>query len=230
MTGTRLEGIEACVFDAYGTLFDVTAAASHCQAELGPKWQPLAEMWRAKQLQYTWLRSLSGHYVDFWQVTTDALDFSLASLTVDDAALRRQLLDLYFALDCYPEVPEVLARVKAAGLKTAVLSNGSPAMLASAVGNAGVEASLDAVISVDEIGIYKPKPEVYALVAKHLGVDGRAVSFQSSNAWDAHGASAYGFRVVWVNRFGQARERLPGAPDVELASLTPLPDVLGLDG
>jgi 2-haloacid dehalogenase len=228
MTGTRLTGIEACVFDAYGTLFDVAAAASRCQAELGPKWQPLAELWRTKQLQYTWLRSLSGHYLDFWRITTDALDFSLASLKIDDAGLRQRLRDLYFALDCYAEVPDVLRRVKASGLKTAVLSNGSPAMLASAVKNAGIAASLDAVISVDEIGIYKPKPEVYALVAKHLGIDGKQVAFQSSNAWDAHGASAYGFRVVWINRFGQVPERLPGAPDVELATLTPLPEVLGL--
>lgn len=228
MAGQRLDGIEACVFDAYGTLFDVAAAASHCQTELGEKWQPLADLWRNKQLQYSWLRSLSGHYVDFWQITTDGLDFALASLGIDDASLRRRLLELYFALDCYPEVPEVLTRLKAAGLKTAVLSNGSPAMLEAAVANAGIGGSLDAVISADELGVYKPRPEVYALVGKHLGVDGRAVSFQSSNAWDAHGASSYGFQVVWINRFGQARERLPGAPDVELRSLAPLPEVVGI--
>ena len=228
MTGKRLQGIEACVFDAYGTLFDVAAAAGHCQAELGPKWQALADMWRSKQLRYSWLRTLSGHYVDFWQITTDGLDFALASLDIEDAGLRRRLLDLYFALDCYSEVPEVLARLKAAGMKTAVLSNGSPAMLEAAVSNAGIGGSLDAVISVDELGLYKPRPEVYALVGKHLGVDGQAVSFQSSNSWDAHGASAYGFQVVWVNRFGQAREKLPGAPDIELRSLAPLPEVFGI--
>lgn len=228
MTEKRLEGIEACVFDAYGTLFDVAAAAAHCRDSLGEQWQPLAELWRQKQLQYTWLRTLSGHYVDFWQITTDGLDFALTSLRIEDRDLRRRLLDLYFALDCYPEVPEVLARLKAAGLKTAVLSNGSPDMLTSAVKNSGLEASLDAVLSVDEIGVYKPRPEVYGLVKRHLGVDGRAVAFQSSNSWDAHGASAYGFSVAWINRFGQARERLPGAPDVELTSLAGLPAVLGI--
>jgi len=230
MSKKQLDGIEACVFDAYGTLFDVAAAASHCQDELGANWRPLAETWRQKQLQYTWLRSLSGHYVDFWQITTDGLDFALASLEIEKPDLRRRLLDLYFALDCYPEVPGVLARLKTAGLKTAVLSNGSPAMLESAVKNSGLEASLDAVLSVHEIGVYKPKPEVYRLVNRHLGVDSRAVSFQSSNSWDAHGASAYGFKVVWINRFGQARERLPGAPDVELSTLEPLPSVLGING
>ena len=229
MTSIKLEGIEACVFDAYGTLFDVAAAASRCREALGEKWQPLADIWRQKQLQYTWLRTLTGHYVDFWQVTTDGLDFALASLAVDDAKLRQRLLDLYFELDCYPEVPEVLARVKAAGMKTAILSNGSPAMLKSAAESAGISRHFDAILSVDEIGIYKPRPEVYRLVNTHLGVDSGAVAFQSSNSWDAHGASAYGFRVVWVNRFGQAAEKLPGAPDVVLESLSPLPAVLGID-
>jgi 2-haloacid dehalogenase len=223
----RLAGIAACVFDAYGTLFDVNAAARRCQAELGEKWQPLAELWRGRQLQYTWLRSLMGRYVDFWQVTGDALDFAMASHGIADPDLRQRLMDLYLKLDAYPEVPEVLRRLKRAGLRTAVLSNGSPWMLQAAVDNAGIAGNLDAVLSVDALGFYKPRPEVYRLAVEALGVPAGEIAFQSSNAWDAHGASAFGCRVVWVNRFGQQPERLPGRPDVELPSLHALPDIVG---
>ena len=228
MALSRLDGIRACVFDAYGTLFDVNAAAAHCQAELGDKWQPLADLWRARQLQYTWLRSLQGAYVDFWQVTGDALEFAMASLEFSDAGLRQRLMDLYLALDAYPEVADTLARLKAGGMQTAILSNGTPKMLAAAVENAGIAASLDAVLSVDELGIYKTSPKVYQLAVERPGVQAQEICFQSSNAWDAHAGSAFGFRVCWINRFGQARERLPGDPDVELSSLADLPAVVGL--
>ncbi len=227
MSSARLENVQACVFDAYGTLFDVNAAAGHCSADLGDKWQPLAELWRGRQLQYTWLRSLMADYVDFWQITGDALDFAMANLGIEDTALRQRLMDLYLQLDAYPEVPEVLATLKQAGMKTAILSNGSPDMLQSAVENAGIAEHLDAVISVDPLRIYKPSSVVYAEVERLLGVTPEQVSFQSSNAWDAHGASAFGFKVVWVNRFGQAVERLPGQPDVMLESLDNLPVVVG---
>ncbi len=227
MSPARLQNIQACVFDAYGTLFDVNAAAGHCSAELGDKWQPLAELWRGRQLQYTWLRSLMADYVDFWQITGDALDFAMASLGIEDAALRQRLMDLYLQLDAYPEVPDVLAALKRAGMKTAVLSNGSPGMLRSAVENAGIARHLDAVISVDPLRVYKPSVVVYAEVERQLGVAPASVSFQSSNSWDAHGASAFGFKVVWVNRFGQAVERLPGRPDVMLETLDDLPAVVG---
>ncbi len=228
MTQTRLDGVRACVFDAYGTLFDVNAAASRCQAELGDKWLPLAETWRGRQLQYTWLRSLQDDYVDFWRVTGDALDFAMASLGLDDADLRERLMQLYLALDAYPEVAETLARLKAGGMRTAILSNGSPKMLAAAVENAGLGDSLDAVLSVDELGVYKTSPRVYQLAVDRLGVDANQISFQSSNAWDAHAGSAFGFRVCWINRFGQTRERLPGAPDVELSTLADLPAIVGV--
>lgn len=227
MSSARLENIQACVFDAYGTLFDVNAAASHCSAKLGDKWQPLAELWRGRQLQYTWLRSLMADYVDFWRITGDALDFAMASLGIEDTALRQRLMDLYLQLDAYPEVPQVLATLKRAGMKTAILSNGSPDMLRSAVENAGVAEHLDAVISVDPLRIYKPSAVVYAEVERVLGVAPERVSFQSSNSWDAHGASAFGFKVVWVNRFGQAVERLPGRPDVMLETLDNLPVAVG---
>jgi len=228
MTANRLENIGACVFDAYGTLFDVNAAAQHCAAELGDKWQPLAELWRGRQLQYTWLRSLMEEYADFWQVTGEALDFAMEALEIDDDALRQRLMDLYLKLDAYPEVGAVLRRLRDGGMKTAILSNGSPKMLAAAVDNAGIGDALDAVISVDPIRVYKTAPAVYQLAVDQLGVAASAISFQSSNAWDAHAASNFGFRVVWVNRFAQARERLPGSPDVMLDNLEPLPAIVGL--
>lgn len=227
MSAADLRGIKACVFDAYGTLFDVNAAAQHCAGELGDKWQPLANLWRLRQLEYTWLRSLMDDYVDFWQITADALDFAMASLDIaDTGGMRQRLLDLYLQLDAYPEVPDVLRTLKAAGYKTAVLSNGSPRMLQSAVDNAGIGSELDAVLSVDALKIFKPAPQVYQLAVERLGVTAGEICFQSSNAWDAHAASHFGFRVAWVNRFGQARERLPGAPDVELSNLTELLPIL----
>ncbi|MBT4491480.1 MAG: haloacid dehalogenase type II [Rhodospirillaceae bacterium] len=228
MATTQLEGIGACVFDAYGTLFDVNAAAQHCAADLGDKWQPLAELWRGRQLQYTWLRSLMKNYADFWQVTGDALDFAMDALDLEDSALRERLMELYLQLDAYPEVASVLKQLRDSGMKTAILSNGSPKMLAAAVANAGIGDYLDAVISADQIKVYKTAPAVYQLAVDQLGVAPSGICFQSSNAWDAHAASNFGFRVAWVNRFGQARERLPGNPDVMLDSLEGLPALVGL--
>lgn len=223
----KLEGIAACVFDAYGTLFDVNAAAAHCAEDLGDKWQPLANLWRLRQVEYSWLRSVMGAYVDFWQLTGDALDFAMASLDIDDRALRQRLMDLYLQLDAYAEVPEILATLKAAGQKTAILSNGSPDMLASAVNNAGIGDQLDAVLSVHELGIFKPSPRVYQLAVDRLGVRTDQIAFQSSNAWDAHAAAHFGFNVIWINRFGQARERLPGELSAELTSLHEMPALVG---
>ena len=229
MTTAKIDGIGACVFDAYGTLFDVNAAAQHCAADLGDKWLPLAELWRGRQLQYTWLRSLMENYADFWQVTGEALDFAMEALEIDDAALRDRLMELYLQLDAYPEVSSVLQRLRAGGMKTAILSNGSPKILAAAVTNAGIGGSLDAVISVDSIKIYKTAPPVYQMAVDQLGVPASEICFQSSNAWDAHAASNFGFKVVWVNRFGQARERLPGKPDVLLKDFMELPNLVGVE-
>src|SRR5208282_922949 len=162
----KLHSIEACVFDAYGTLFDVNSAARTAQDSLGEKWQPLAELWRAKQLQYTWLRGLAGHHADFWQVTSDALDFALSTLQLNDPALRARLMNLYLTLSAYPEVPDTLNRLKAAGMMLAILSNGTPAMLAAAVANAGITDLFDAILSVEEVKIYKPHPSVYRLACE----------------------------------------------------------------
>jgi 2-haloacid dehalogenase len=224
---TALSGIRACVFDAYGTLFDYASAALGCRDVLGDRIGPLTALWRDKQLQYSWLRALQGRHTDFWQVTGDALDFALETLGLDDPQLRARLMDLYRTLDVFPEVPAMLQRLRAAGLKTGILSNGSPDMLDTAVNNAGIGDLLDAVLSVESVGVYKPHPKVYQLAVDRLAIPARAILFQSSNAWDAYAASAFGMRVVWCNRYGQRPERLPGKPDHEIASLAELPAMLG---
>ncbi|MCW5750154.1 MAG: haloacid dehalogenase type II [Alphaproteobacteria bacterium] len=230
MTGPSPRRVQACVFDAYGTLFDVAAAAKHCSAELGDIWQPFAALWRQKQLQYTWLRGLMGRHVDFWQVTGDALDFTMASFRLNAPDMRQRLMELYLRLDAYAEVGPVLRALKDAGLRLAILSNGSPEMLDAAVRNAGIGELLDGIYSVESVGVYKPHPSVYGHASRELGLPAAAISFQSSNAWDAYAAKAFGFHTVWINRFEQARERLPGEPDYEVRSLGELPGVLGVAG
>jgi 2-haloacid dehalogenase len=163
MANGRLEGIKGCVFDAYGTLFDFNSAVAHCRDVLGEKADALSKMWREKQLQYTWLRSLMGRHRDFWQVTGDALDYAVKSLAISDETLRNRLMSLYMTLDAFPEVVATLDRLKSAGLKTAILSNGSPEMLQSAVKGTGIDHLLDAVLSVEAAGIYKPHPSVYRI-------------------------------------------------------------------
>jgi 2-haloacid dehalogenase len=223
-----LATVSACVFDAYGTLFDVTSAVRRRREALGEDWDSLAALWRTKQLEYTWLRSLMGDYADFRQVTAEALDFALDTHGGAADGLREELLALYDRLDCYAEVPGVLAALRDGGKRTAILSNGAPAMLASAVGHAGLAPLLDDVLSADSLRVYKPHPDVYALATGRLGKPPEEIAFFSSNAWDAAGAAAFGFRVVWVNRFGQSRERLPAGPEVELDSLEQVPALLAL--
>ena len=220
--------VRACVFDAYGTLFDFASAAAGCQDLLGDKTAALTALWRDKQLQYTWLRSLQGLHADFWQVTGDALDFSLETLGLPDPALRERLMGLYRTLQCFPEVPAVLRQLKDAGYVTAILSNGSPSMLADVVAGAGLGHLLDHVLSVEDAHIFKTSPRTYQLALDRLNLPASAISFQSSNAWDAHAASAFGMRVVWCNRYAQRRERLPGRPDHEIRSLAELPALLSL--
>jgi 2-haloacid dehalogenase len=219
----KLQGISACVFDAYGTLFDFNTAAAGARDELGDDWQKLSDLWRLKQLQYTWLRGLGGHHAEFWQVTGDALDFALAQLKIDQPGLRARLMDLYLRLGAYPEVPAMLSTLKARGMKLAILSNGSPTMLSAVVRNAGLEGVFDAVLSVEEVGVFKPHPSVYALAAQRLHLTPERICFLSSNGWDAYSAKAYGFRVLWCNRFGQAPERIPATPDGEIGDLSLLP-------
>lgn len=221
-----LTGIRACVFDAYGTIFDFASAVARCPAIPEERRTTLTGLWRDKQLQYTWLRSLQRSYVDFWQVTGDALDFALQTLDMASPVLRRKLMDLYLTLDAFPEVPQVLRTVRSAGYVTAILSNGTPAMLDAAVGSAGLQDLFDAVLSADAVRVFKTDPRVYDYCLSRLGRRADEVAFQSSNAWDAYAASAYGMSAVWCNRYGQRPERLPGRPDHEIRSLAELPALL----
>jgi 2-haloacid dehalogenase len=223
---TRLTGIRACVFDAYGTIFDFASAAARCQELPEHRRAALTSIWRDKQLQYTWLRTLQGRYADFWQVTGDALDFALDSLDMQNSVLRERLMNLYRTLAAFPEVPDVLRSLRQSGFRTAILSNGSPAMLNSAVTSAGLSAMFDAVLSADAVGAFKTHPKVYQYALDQLEVPASAVAFQSSNAWDAHGAADFGMRVIWCNRYGQRRERLPGFPVHEIRTLAELPALL----
>jgi len=225
--GPPLRGVSACVFDAYGTLFDFASAARQCRDVLGNDIDRPTSLWRDKQLQYTWLRAAQGRHADFWQVTGDALDFALETLNLNAPGLRDRLMALYLTLDAFPEVQDVLTKLKAAGLRTAILSNGSPKMLDAAVKAAKLETLLDGVLSVEEVGVYKPHPKVYQLGVDRLGVSASAIAFQSSNAWDAYAASAFAMQVVWCNRYSQRREHLPGSPDREIKTLDELPALVG---
>jgi 2-haloacid dehalogenase len=223
MRPAPLAGVEACVFDAYGTLFDVGSVARALREAVGERWPALSERWRERQLQYTWLRAITGRHADFWQVTGDALDHALDGLGIADAALRERLLRQYLQIEVYPEVPAVLRALKAGGMRLAILSNGTPDMLAAAVGHAGLEGLFDAVLSVESAGVFKPHAAVYDLAPRSLGLSRERLCFLSSNGWDAWSAKAYGMRVLWCNRAGQPPERIPEAPDGELADLGELP-------
>jgi 2-haloacid dehalogenase len=227
MNSAQLTGIKACIFDAYGTLFDFASAARACRDELGENADKLTALWRDKQIQYTWLRAVQNLHADFWQVTGDGLDFALETLGIQKPALRERLMNLYLTLEPFPEVPDVLKRVKAAGMRTAILSNGSPKMLDAVVTASKLGPLLDAVLSVEEVHVFKPHASVYQLAVDRLGVPASAISFQSSNAWDAWAAKAFGMQVVWCNRYGQRPERLPGTPDREIKSLAEFPALVG---
>jgi 2-haloacid dehalogenase len=223
-----LDGVQACVFDAYGTLFDFASAVARCPDAPEDRRAALTTLWRDKQLQYTWLRTLENRYADFWQVTGDALDFALESLDLTSRSLRERLMDLYLGLEPFPEVPGVLAALRQAGFRTAILSNGSPMMLEALVKRSSLEAMFDAILSVDAVRAFKTHPGVYQYALDSLDLEASAIAFQSSNAWDAHAASDFGMRVVWCNRYGQRRERLPGSPDFEIRTLNELPGLLGV--
>ncbi|MGB0411808.1 MAG: haloacid dehalogenase type II [Pikeienuella sp.] len=222
--------IKTCIFDAYGTLFDVAAAARIAAEEPGreafaAKWPAIAATWRAKQLQYTWLRAVADAHCDFWDVTQDGLDFALEQEGFDDPYLRERLLALYWELRAYREVPLMLHKLKAAGYQTGILSNGSPAMLKGAVESAGIETVLDDVLSVESVGVFKPHKSVYDLVNQRFGGTPDEVLFVSSNGWDAANAAKYGFFTAWVNRANEPMDRLPWKPHVTLSDLTTIPEL-----
>ena len=224
--GPLIPNINACVFDAYGTLFDVHSAVGKYIERLGDVSEQVSNIWRTKQLEYTWLRSLMKKHADFWQVTQDALDYALAVFKIKDKQLRNDLINAYLELDCYPEVPDTLQKLKDSGQKIAILSNGSPAMLEAVVKSSGLKDLVEIILSVEMVGIFKPDPAVYQLAVNQLGVTAAEIVFMSSNAWDAVGATAFGLRVAWINRFAQRPERLPFQPDIEIKTLDQLPGLL----
>mgnify|MGYP006279843975 CR=1 FL=1 len=220
--------VTTCVFDAYGTLFDVSAAARAAAAEpacaaIAESWPALAATWRDAQLRYTWLRAAAGVHADFWSVTRDALGHALETHALADPALRDRLLQLYWELAPFPEVAGTLRALREAGQRTAILSNASPEMLRAAVASAGIGDDLDLLLSAEQVGVFKPDHRVYGLVEAAFGVARREVLFASSNGWDAWAGTSFGFRTVWVNRAGAPAERLTTPPEHVRRDLSELP-------
>ncbi len=216
----KLEGVQACVFDAYGTLFDVASPVMKLSSSIGDKAQDVAKLWRTKQLEYTWVRSLIGVHADFWHVTREALDFTLESFAITEAGLADELMTGMLKLDFYPDVATALQALRAKGKRLAILSNGSPSMLDSALRHAGLDKIFEHVLSVEEVGIYKPSRRVYRLAMQKLHIaDAPSVCFVSANGWDAHAAAQFGFQAVRVMRSAGATERLPGKLAASVTSL-----------
>ncbi len=221
--------ITTCIFDAYGTLFDVNAAARRAAQEPGQErlaavWEQLARDWRQKQLEYSWLRAVADRHCDFWQLTQDGLDWAMEAAGLDDPALRKRLLALYWELEAYPEVPAMLRTLKDRGMTTAILSNGPPDMLRAAITLAGLNDLLDDALSVEDVGVFKPHVSVYDMVGNRFGCRRDQVMFVSSNGWDAAAGAGYGFHTAWVNRLGALIDRLYALPQHVLPDLSTLPE------
>jgi 2-haloacid dehalogenase len=219
----KLEGIQAVVFDAYGTLFDVLSPVSKLSSEIGEKAQNLGALWRQKQLEYTWLRSLTGVHADFWHVTRDALDYALAELEINETGLADELMTLYLKLDAFPEVVEALNALRQRGKRLAILSNGSPSMLDAIVRHAGLDKTFEHVLSIEEVGIYKPSRRVYRLAMQKFHIqDAPSIGFVSANTWDAQSAAQFGFQVIRIARTPKRDDNIPGRPARMITNLNEL--------
>lgn len=224
---SRLQGIRACVFDAYGTLFDVHAPMRKLAPEIGEHAEAMSKLWRQKQLEYTWLRSLMGVHADFWHVTGEALDYALAFYGVNEPGLKDEIMALYLNLEAYPDVAPALEAVKARSKLTAILSNGSPSMLDAAVRHAGVDKLFNMVLSVEDVGIYKPSRRVYRHAMQKLQIhDAPSICFVSANTWDAQAAAQFGFQAVRVDRFGLKDDRIPGKVSAVIKDLSELAGIV----
>ena len=219
---TKISGIKAVVFDAYGTMFDVHSPVGRLASKLGDQAQSVSAMWRDKQLQYTWLRSLMQDYKPFTQVTSDALGYAMEAHGIENDALHKELVDAYFTLAAYDDVAPCLDALQAKGFKTAILSNGSMDMLDAAVNSAGIADKLDAVLSVEEVQVNKPDPRVYQLTLDHFAIKADQVCFVSNNAWDSHAGAHFGYQVARLNRYGAPAEKLSGTPKLIMTDLTDL--------
>ena len=223
----KLEGIQACVFDAYGTLFNVASPVEKLASTIGERAGEVAKLWRQKQLEYTWLRSLMGTHVDFWHVTRDALDYVLEVHDITEAGIADELMTLYLKLDAYDDVAATLQTLRSKGKRCAILSNGSPSMLDSALRHAGLEKMFEHVLSVEEIGIYKPSRRVYRLAMQKFQIqDAPSICFVSANSWDAQAAAQFGFQTVKIARTPSFNDRIPGKPAAVIDSLTKLVDLV----
>ena len=214
-----MENEKIYVFDAYGTLFDVDHACKEMAIQLGDNWEKLSSIWRQKQLEYSWLHNSMNEYDTFWKITKDSLEYAMNSLSMNSVKIKNELLDLYFKIGAFEEVEEVLKKIKKNKIKTAILSNGSYDMLNSAVKNSKFDELISEVISVDECKKFKPHRDVYKLVIDKFNINKKKCIFFSSNCWDIHGASNFGFQTVWVNRKKNIDELLPGQVDDQVQSL-----------
>ena len=217
----KIQNVTACVFDAYGTLFDVNSAAAKCKEKLGDKWENFANAWRTTQLEYTWLRSLMKKHKNFWQITGDSLDHAMATFNIDKN-MRKELLNLYKGLSPYPEVKECLEALKSKKIKIAILSNGTPDLLKGLVENNNIQSYFDNIISVEDVKIYKPDPKVYEMPIKKYNCKPENICFLSSNTWDVSGGGVFGYNAVWVNRFNKIFDKLGYNPQYIINNLNQL--------
>jgi len=220
-----MKNVKAIIFDAYGTLFDVNSAAEKCKDKIGDKWESFANYWRTTQLEYTWLRSLMDRHKDFWQITEDSLDKSINTFKID-SSMRSELLDLYKILSTFPEVKEVLNKLKKKNYKLAILSNGTPILLNELVKRNNLDGIFDDIFSIEEVEIYKPSYKVYDIPVKKFQVQKNEVLFLSANTWDVSGGGNYGYNAVWVNRNNNIFDNLDYIPEYQVKSLGELLDLI----
>ena len=216
-----MKNIKAIIFDAYGTLFDVNSAAEKCKDKIGAKWEGFANFWRTTQLEYTWLRSLMGRHKDFWQITEDSLDKSMKTFNIE-ASMKNELLNLYKVLSPFKEVPETLKKLKEKNFKLAILSNGTPSLLAQLVKSNNIDNLFDDLFSIEEVGIYKPDTKVYDLPIKKYKIEKNQVAFLSANTWDVSGGGNYGYQAIWVNRNNNIFDNLDYKPINQIKNLNEL--------
>ena len=216
-----MKNIKAIIFDAYGTLFDVNSAAEKCKDKIGAKWEGFSNFWRTTQLEYTWLRSLMGRHKDFWQITEDSLDKSMKTFNID-ASMKNELLNLYKVLSPFKEVPETLKKLKEKNFKLAILSNGTPSLLAQLVKSNNIDNLFDDLFSIEEVGIYKPDTKVYDLPIKKYKIEKNQVAFLSANTWDVSGGGNYGYQSIWVNRNNNIFDNLDYKPINQVKDLSEL--------
>ena len=220
-----MKNIKVIIFDAYGTLFDVNSAAKKCKNKIGEKWEPFSNYWRTTQLEYTWLRSLMGRHQDFWEITEESLDKSMKIFKID-RSMKDELLDLYKVLSTFPEVKETLKKLKEKNYKLAILSNGTPSLLKELVSSNNLESIFDDVLSIEEVKIYKPHPNVYNIPIKKYQIEKNQFAYLSSNTWDVSAAGNFGFNAVWVNRNKNIFDNLDYKPITEINNLSDLNNLL----